>query len=195
MSGKEKIRELFNQGLSPKEIAEETGYSINTIHTYKTMFNKEAENGKPKATVMIKQPQVSAEKATVESDNPDKERYKKLIKAYNILEKKYLDTKEVNGQISDELNKIKGNHNKLKEDYAKISETVSDDLSTNNTEIKALINKVKYLSAENKKLKTRNDELIDEARNEIEGFEKRYETEKSKHELLFQYLVTAKEVV
>src|SRR5690625_3804443 len=99
---REKVRELIDEGMKPKEIAEKLGIKPATVYTYRHMFKKEEE------------PIKSEDRENLENENKElKQEIKKLKKA--------------NKSISDELIQVKEDYEELTNKHIKMSNSISDE--------------------------------------------------------------------
>ena len=110
------------------------------------------------------------------------------IKPATVYTYRYMFKKEEIKSYFRDLEKKNDENKKLAKELEKENQNLNESLA-------GLEETVKILQEENEKLRIRNNELIDEAREQIEAYEKQYRTEKSKHDTLFSYLMLDKEVV
>lgn len=111
MSTKEKIRELLDEGLAPKEIAEKTGVKTQTVYTYRHMFKKEDEPLPKKKT----------------KETPDTKSDKR-IKKLEQINKNHLNMLEEKNEKIDELSQLLENAESKVESLKKAYDELDDDL-------------------------------------------------------------------
>lgn len=90
---------------------------------------------------------------------------------------------------------VKDKEKDWKELYEKLKKEHEVQLKiyeNNSKEISRQVKEIDRLREENESLKKRNDELINEARHELEMVQKLYEAEKEKHQILLSYIFLEK---
>lgn len=172
------VKKHMDVGLKAKEIAEKTGLTVSTVYTYMSKIRQDTE-GK-------EEPKRNANGESTVNLGEYLEKYKKLKSDYKKL-------KIENSKVTDEEKELEDEYDKLARDYQELSRQVANGVSTNNSEIEALQKIISELQDENRTLRKRNDELIDEANEEMNKLRIELEVEKRKHKSLLDY-VTAKSV-
>lgn len=176
MTNFEKVKKLAEQGLRAREIIEKTGLGESTVYAYMSRARKKNKGEK----------QVTTGKNETDQQRKD---YKNL---YEDMKKDYAKLDKDNSRLSERL-KIKENKfNGLRKHHDEIvnkNQQLDQRIVNLMTSSEGYYRRIETLKKKNKELQLRIDELIDESRTKLSEIEKRYKTEKAKHETLLKYVI------
>lgn len=120
---KEKVRELLDEGMKPKDIAEKLGIKPATVYTYRHIFKKEEE---PIEVMKVEKAESVSEK-----------KYESLKRENESLAKQVKKLADENVDLDEKIIELQKELKELTEKYKQFSQSVSNGLSTNNAEIES----------------------------------------------------------